>query len=194
MIDPLKTALRSLRYVIPLLVLALAACGPPYTIIKQSAPSALTGTTAMGVNFDFSNVAISGKRMTEEQWLASRDDNGRTTYTETKQKAADGFVRKLHEQGGGASVAAGAAPAGGVQVNVYVDFWEEGAYIGVTAWPSQIQARIQFVKDGAATDEISIQCRVDASLYAPSPHQRLNRCGEILGEFTARFMRDTTGG
>ena len=70
---------RRVRFPSLLLVLALGlsslACVPHYQVIAKSGPpSALVGLGAVWVQYDYSHVAISDKRMSEEQWLASREN------------------------------------------------------------------------------------------------------------------------
>jgi hypothetical protein len=176
-----------------LMLAPMAAC-LPYEVIKQSGPpSALVQTRAMAVQWDFSKIQIGGDRMTEQQWLDSREeDKDRATYEETKQKAVAGFVRGLARKLGDYQISEGAASGGAIQVTVTPEFWEEGAYVGVAAWPSQINARVQFTKDGTVVDEILVKVQEAASMMTPSPQQRFNTCGERLGEYTALFVQKST--
>lgn len=175
------------------LVLALAfttsAC-INYEVLKQSGPpSALVGMTGLSVAYDYSQIAISNKRMSEQQWLETREkDEHRNTYLETKNSANVGVVEGLNKWLGGVPISVGVAPAGAVQATVVYEEWEEGMYAGVVAWPSEITARIVFSKDGQVLDEIRIRTKEDASLITPAPQQRLHTCGKRIGEYTAEYI------
>ncbi len=181
----------------PVLLVAIGllatACMPPYQIIQQSGPpSALAGATAMAVEYDYSQIAISDKRMSEQQWLDSREkEEHRKTYLETKESANTGVVEGLAAKIQGVQFSTGTA-ASGVQIKVIYTEWEEGVYAGVVAWPSKITARVQFLKDGALTDEILIHVEEVASLYTPAPQQRLHTCGKKIGELAAHYIVNTT--
>jgi hypothetical protein len=181
---------------VPLLLaigLLATACVPPYQIIQQSGPpSALAGATAMTIDYDYSQIAISDKRMSEQQWLDTREkEEHRKTYLETKESANTGIVEGLSAKIQGVQFAIGAA-ASGVQIKVIYTEWEEGVYAGVVAWPSKITARVQFLKDGTLTDEILIHVEEVASLYTPAPQQRLHTCGKKIGELAAHYIVNTT--
>ena len=176
------------------LAFATTACFKPYTIIQQSGPpSALVGTTALAVQFDYSNIAISNKRMSEQQWLDTREkDEHRNTYLETKNSANVGIIEGLQKHVKGATISEGQAPAGGIQVTVSYVYWEEGVYAGVVAWPSQVTARIIFTRDGEKLDEIEVNNKEDATLVTPAPQQRIHTIGQRLGQFTASFINSST--
>lgn len=173
--------------------LLATACVPPYQIIQQSGPpSALAGATAMTIDYDYSQIAISDKRMSEQQWLDTREkEEHRKTYLETKESANTGVVEGLSAKIQGVQFAIGAA-ASGIQIKVIYTEWEEGVYAGVVAWPSKITARVQFLKDGTLTDEILIHVEEVASLYTPAPQQRLHTCGKKIGELAAHYIVNTT--
>ncbi|MFO7564172.1 MAG: hypothetical protein R6X02_16115 [Enhygromyxa sp.] len=189
---PLFVALR--RRALPMLavlVLALvsSACAH-YEVLRQSGPpSALQGVNNIAVTYDYSEIAISDKRMSEEQWLETREkDEHRNTYLETKESANTGVVEGLTKKLGGVTVTAGEAAPGGIQATIVYEEWEEGMYAGVVAWPSRITARVVFSVDGQVVDEIRIRTKEDASLYTPAPQQRLRTCGKRVGEHTAEYI------
>ena len=181
-------------------VLALAlssmACFKTYTVIQQSGPpSALVGATAFAVQFDYSNIAISDKRMSEEQWLETREkDEHRQTYLETKESANTGMLEGLQKGLAGAQLTPGVAPAGGIQITVSYTYWEEGMYAGVVAWPSIVTARVIFTRDGETLDEIEVTGKEDASMFTPAPQQRIHTCGQRLGEYSSQFIKKTSAG
>lgn len=178
-----------------LLALAMTTLGcVPYAIIVQSGPpSALAGATTMAIKYDYSQVGISDKRLTEQQWLDSREkDEHRNTYLETKESANKGVAEGLSKKIAGVTFTEGDAPAGTIQATVFYTEWEEGMYAAVVAWPSKITARVVFSKDGVVVDEINIHVEEQASLYTPAPQQRLHTCGKRLGEYTAQYILDTT--
>ncbi len=165
-----------------------------YEVLRQSGPpSALVGVTSISVNYDYSQIAISDKRMSEQQWLDTREkDEHRQIYLETKDSANVGFVEGMTKKMGGVTVSVGEAPAGTVQATVVYEEWEEGMYAGVVAWPSKITARVVFSKDGQVIDEIRIRTKEDASLYTPAPQQRLHTCGQRVGQYTAEYILAVT--
>jgi hypothetical protein len=174
------------------LVLALlsTACVQHYEVLRQSGPpSAMVGVSSLTVNYDYSQIAISDKRMSEQQWLDTREqDAHRQIYLETKESANTGFVEGLTAKMGGVTLSVGEAPAGTIQATVVYEEWEEGMYAGVVAWPSKITARIVFSRDGQVLDEIRVRTYENASLYTPAPQQRLRTCGKRVGEYTAEYI------
>jgi hypothetical protein len=176
-----------------LLVLALAssACFPHYQVISHSGPpSALVGLGAVWVQYDYAFVAISDKRMSEEQWLASREkDEHRTTYLESKDSANYGFAEGLAKGLPGVKINPGPAPAGAIQITVSYLAWEEGMYAGVVAWPSRATARVIFGRDGQTLDEIEVSTAEDASVFTPVAQQRFHTCGQRLGQFASEYVR-----
>lgn len=189
---PLFEVLR-LRALPMLAVLMLALLGSAcahYEVLRQSGPpSALNGMTALAVNYDYSQIAISDKRMSEQQWLDTREkDEHRNTYLETKDSANTGVVEGLTKKVGGVSVTAGEAAPGAIQATVIYEEWEEGMYAAVVAWPSKITARIVFSKDGQVVDEIRVRTQENATIYTPAPQQRLHTCGKRVGEYAAEYI------
>jgi hypothetical protein len=190
------SALDRIRHLIPslMLVLGLAfgamAC-VPYTIITSSGPpSALVGVTAMAIQYDYSNVRISDKGLSEEEWLSSREkDEHRATYLETKDSANVGVLEGMSKRLSGVQIVPGQAPAGTIQITVSYTAWEEGLFAGPVAWPSKITARIIFTRDGQVLDEISVNTAEDASLFTPAPQQRLHTCGQRIGDFAAQYVQ-----
>lgn len=177
-----------------MLTLVLVSACAHYEVLRQSGPpSALVGMSSLTIKYDYSQIAISDKRMSEQQWLDTREkDEHRQTYLETKESANTGVVEGLTKKLGGVSLAVGDAPAGTMQATVIYEEWEEGMYAGVVAWPSKITARIVFSQDGQVLDEIRIRTKEDASLYTPAPQQRLHTCGKRIGEFTAEYILNVT--
>ncbi len=174
------------------LALASLACVPAhYAVIKQSGPpSALTGASAVWVQYDSSHVAISDKNMTEEQWLATREkDEHRQIYLDSKNSANVGFAEGFAAGLAGVQINPGQAPAGAIQITVSYLFWEEGMYAGVVAWPSKATARVIFSRDGQTVDEIEVSSAENASVFTPAPQQRFHTLGQRLGEYAAEYVR-----
>lgn len=189
------SVLDRIRHLIPSLVLVLGlalgamACVPWTVITVSGPPSALVGVTAMSVQYDYSNIRISDKGLSEEEWLASREkDEHRNTYLETKDSANIGIMEGMTKGLPNVQLVPGVAPAGAIQITVSYMAWEEGLYAGVVAWPSKVTARIIFSRDGQTLDEISVNTAEDASLFTPAAQQRFHTCGKRLGEFAAKFV------
>lgn len=189
---PLITRLTQLLMVFALALTSMACAH--YEIIRQSGPpSALTGMSGVAIQYDYSKIAISSKRMSEDQWLETREkDEHRNTYLETKNSANTGVVEGLNKKLGGVPITEGEAGPGAIQVTVVYEEWEEGLYTPVIAWPSKITARIVFSKDGQVVDEIRIKTQENAALVTPAPQQRLHTCGKRIGERTADFVLKAT--
>jgi hypothetical protein len=193
--DALRQTGRSAMPILTVLMLALTSMGcAHYEVLKQSGPpSAMAGMSALAVNYDYSQIAISDKRMSEQQWLETREkDEHRQTYLETKESANTGFLEGLNKKMSGVTVTVGEAAAGAVQATVVYEFWEEGVYAAVVAWPSKITARVVFSKDGQVIDEIRVKTEEQSSMVTPAPQQRLHTCGKRLGEFTAEYVLAAT--
>jgi hypothetical protein len=175
------------------LALTSLACTPYKIIVQSGPPSALAGATTMTIRYDYSQVAISNKRMSEQQWLDSREkDEHRNTYLETKESANTGISEGLVKKISGVQFANGEAPAGTIQITVFYLEWEEGMYAGPVAWPSKITASVQFSRDGQVLDEIQMHVEEQASLVTPAPQQRLHTCGKRIGEYAAHYIVNTT--
>jgi hypothetical protein len=176
------------------LVLAFAslACFPHYQVVSKSGPpSALIGLAEVWVQYDYGHVAISDKRMTEEQWLASREkDEHRHNYLESKDQANYGFAEGLAMGLAGLRVNPGQAPAGAIQITVSYLEWEEGMYAGVVAWPSKATARVIFTRDGQTLDEIEVSTAENASVFTAAPQGRFHTLGQRLGQYAAEFVRN----
>lgn len=179
---------RALPMLATLMLALLSSACVHYEVLRQT-PSALVGASSMTVNYFYTEVAISDKRMSEQQWLDTREkDEHRQTYLETKESANTGVIEGLSSKLGGVALSVGQAPPGTIQISVVYEEWEEGMYAGVFAWPSKITARVVFSKDGQVLDEIRIRTQEDASLYTPAPQQRLHTCGKRIGEWTAEYI------
>jgi hypothetical protein len=175
------------------LALTTLACVPYQVIVQSGPPSALAGATTMTIRYDYSQIAISDKRMSEQQWLDSREkDEHRNTYLKTKESANTGVSEGLVKKISGVQFATGDAPAGTIQITVFYMEWEEGMYAAVVAWPSKITARVQFSKDGQVLDEIQIHVEEQASMVTANPEQRFLTCGKRIGEWTAHYIVNTT--
>jgi hypothetical protein len=158
--------------------------------MRSGPPSALTGLTAVWVQYDSSYVAISDKNMTEEQWLATREkEEHRQIYLDSKNAANVGFAEGLAGGLAGVAINPGQAPAGAIQITVSYIFWEEGMYAGVVAWPSRATARVIFSRDGQTVDEIEVSTTENASVFTPAAAQRLHTCGQRLGQYAAEYVR-----
>lgn len=182
--------LTSLLFVLVLALSSLGCATTPYVVLVQSNPSALQGLGAVWVQYDYSYVAISDKRMSEQDWLATREkDEHRQIYLETKDSANQGFAEGLATGLAGVQINPGQAPAGAIQITVSYIEWDEGMYAGVVAWPSKATARVIFSKDGQTMDEIEVRTAENASVFTPAPQQRLHTCGQRLGQFAAQYVR-----
>jgi hypothetical protein len=176
-----------------MLALTSMACAHYEVLTQSGPPSAMAGMTSMTVSYDYSQIAISDKRMSEEQWLETREkDEHRQTYLETKESANTGIIEGMTKKMGGVTVTVGEAAAGAIHATVVYEAWEEGMYAAVVAWPSKITARVVFSKDGQVLDEIRVKTQENASIYTPAPQQRLHTCGKRLGEFTAEYILNVT--
>jgi hypothetical protein len=175
-----------------MLALTSLACFPHYQVVSHSGPpSALIGLQAVWVQYDSSFVAISDKRMSEEQWLASREKDGhRQNYLESKDQANYGFAEGLAMGLAGLRVNPGQAPAGAIQITVSYLEWEEGMYAGVVAWPSKATARVIFTRDGQTLDEIEVRSYENASVFTAAPQGRFHTLGQRLGQYAAEFVRN----
>jgi len=186
---PVPVALFILSFVLA----TTTGCFKRYTVIKQSGPpSALQGTTAMAVQFDTSNIAISKDRMSEQQWLETREkDEHRANYTDSLQAANTNFLSGLQSRLNGVALSMGQAQPGQLQITVSYTWWEEGMYAGVVAWPSEATARVMFSRDGEVLDEIEVKTKEDANLGNADPRARFRTIGTRLGQFTAQFINDS---
>lgn len=171
----------------------MVACAPYKVIQRSGPPSALAGMDTLYVQFDYSRVQISSDRMSEAQWLETREkEQHRNTYLETKNSANTGILGGLSNKLE-INVAEGAAPAGAVQATVTYLEWEEGLYAKVVAWPSRVVAHVIFSIDGEVVDEIKVASQEQSTLIMVTPQQRISVIGKRLGQNTARFIAKASG-
>ncbi|MCB9765715.1 MAG: hypothetical protein H6739_38430 [Alphaproteobacteria bacterium] len=175
-----------------LIAVTFGAGCTPYTVLKQSAPSALLGQTSYHVEPSYDNLKVGGK--SEDAYLAEKDADTRESFQGDKEGMHQAFVEGFASAGvkDGYSVGHTGAKDGDVEVTVSWEFVEPGVFTAFVNIPTRVAARVAFSVNGELTDEIMVEAMVEADVYHPSSGQRMRDAARICGGYTARYIRDQT--
>lgn len=170
-----------------------AGCRPWRVLLESGPPSALQGAQYVDVVFDYRSALLGGR--SEQAWLASQPPHDVAAYHEVKRELEEAFLQSLssHVAVPVQRAPPGVAAPGGVLLVVRVTKIEQGKYVVVYAMDSELDAILEWQRSGRATDAISIQTRVEASMTRPAIIQRMRVAADRLGELTARFFNDKQG-
>ena len=169
-----------------LLVAALAGCGPPWKVLKESSPPAIKGKASFAVVADFGGMMVGGK--SEAEYLAEKDEDAKANFAGDKDGMTEHFIKEL-SGAKGISIAGDPASAD-VVVTVKWVFVEPGVYTAVFNKPTTVTARVSFAVGGEVMDEIEITYTQQADIYHPSSGQRMRNCAEEIGAIARKFINE----
>ncbi len=172
--------------------LALAGCGPKWVVLTQAAPNPLAGQTKFGLMpVDYTGLIVGEK--SEAEYLASKDEETRTSWVGDKGGIDTEFGKVLMEKASGAGINVVKATGPGdapFMIRPKVEFIEPGIYTYVFNKASQVRMKIQITTpDGKVLDEIAIKHGTPASITNPAVGNRLRDDGEGLGAITAGYLK-----
>lgn len=168
-------------------LIACAACAPPWTVVRQSGPpSALRGAQSVGIYFDYSQVMIDGHP--EQTFLANNDD---VDAQAKLQGVKDAFEAGVMEGAlGSVPVQVGKQLQGAdVAVTVRVDSLVRGKYAVIYRRDTEAHVSMLWTRGDALTDEIQTNAYAQASIQQPSIVQRAQIAGREIGRILGQFYR-----
>lgn len=171
-----------------LILLACAACAPPWTVVRQSGPpSALRGAQSVGVYFDYSQAMVDGQP--EAAFLANNDD---VDAQEKLQSVKDAFEAGVMEGAlGSVPVQVGKQFQGAdVAVTVRVDSLVRGKYAVIYRRDTEVHVSMLWTRGEALTDEIQTNAYAQASMTQPSIVQRAQIAGREIGRILGKFFQN----
>lgn len=173
------------------LVLLVGACSVPWKVVKESGPpSALSGASAVAVQFDYASLIVEG--MSESAWVAqqkAKDGEYEKTWADLKARFEEHYMGGFSgEWGPVGRVAAGAPkPENTILVQVKINSLDMGHYIPFATSRSQITVNVVWDAKGPE-DEIMITGSDTPSLVNPSIFQHVGHIGNYLGKVSAKFL------
>jgi hypothetical protein len=189
--DPMERTCRSGRGAVVAFLWLLAACAPPWQIVRQATPNPFLGQQAFVIApMSFVNLVVGEKP--EAVYLAGKDPAQRGSWDQDKAAMAQHFFESVRGSAQGISIQPGSQ--GAFVVEPQVSFIEPGFYVGVAARSSEINMVLRIRKGGVLLDEISIGGNVPANLFNPSVGGRLREGASALGGITGRYLVHRTTG
>ena len=166
----------------------LVGCSsPPWTVIRQSSPSALRDHQKMTVQVSSESLTMAGEPL--ESWLAARPEKERTSMQEVIQQTGEGFRVGVDE-----SLSIELASASGpptpdeLRLTAHLVDIIKGKYAVMYSSPSTLRARLVWTVGDVVVDEIETQISVAASVYKPAVLQRMKECGRRTGRRAAKYF------
>lgn len=170
-----------------LLTVALTACVPAWTVIRQAAPNPLTGQTAFAVTpLSFDGLYVGEK--TEQAYQSEKSGDQQHSWQTDKVEMAQNFLAEIKDRSQGLAITLGQG-GGNYAVRARVLFIEPGFYAYVAAHPTEVVMRLEVLSpQGAVLDEIEVRVAVEATMVSPSSGGRLRRAGRRLGGIAADYL------
>ncbi len=166
-------------------LLASAACGPHWTVVRQAVPDPFVGKP----QFTVEKVRFDGLRVgdkTETEYLSGKDDEQRRSWQTDKDAMSEAFAVGV-ASGEGLSV--GLPRPDAATVRPIVTFIEPGFYAGVAAGSTRVDVTVQVLNaQGVVLDEIQASSAVAASMTNPASGTRMREAAEDLGRITADYL------
>lgn len=171
---------------------ALAACGPPYRILRLAVPNPLLRAGSFSVEpIHYEMLSVGG--MPEAAYLAGKTPEQIASFTTDKVETAGRFVASLMgaAANNGQRMIAGPPPdANTFVIRPFAIFYEPGVYAYAFARNTELELRVQVLTaQGTMLDEIATRAVVAASLYNPSSGGRMRGAGDQLGRYVAEYLR-----
>lgn len=170
------------------LPLLLAACVPPWAVIRQATPNPFIGQSAFAVaELNFDGLRVGEK--SEQAYLSAKDQQQQGSFATDKVEMAANFTETLKSSAAGLSFSQPGAAAG-YTVRPHVVWIEPGFYAYVAAHPTEVVMKLQLLDaKGALMDDIEVRVSVAATIANPSSGGRLREAGRQLGAIAADYLR-----
>jgi hypothetical protein len=172
-----------------LLLLALAGCGPPWTVVRQAVPSPLVGQKDFVVMpIDFSGLQVGVK--SEAGYLAEKDQESRAKWVGDKAAMNAEFSKALvHEAADRGIKVMGPDAQASFVVHPKVSWLEPGFYAYVANKPSEVRMTLVISDpNGTVIDEITMKHQTAATMTNPAVGNRLRDDAEALGRYAGEYL------
>jgi hypothetical protein len=170
----------------PVSLAALAACGPPWAVLRESGPpSALESKASVAVAFDRTETMVGKQTLTE--YVSQREEK-EAKFSAWLDEMEQAFVESMAAHANPIRVAAG--QAGEVQLTVKVTWLQEGFYAHVASQPTVLRVQLEWRVGGQLADAIEYETQLQASITRASNRKRLLWCAEEAGRIAARFLTE----
>ncbi|HZO12658.1 MAG TPA: hypothetical protein VFB62_05360 [Polyangiaceae bacterium] len=177
------------RFLMALFVIALPACGPPWSVVRQAVPNPLLGQKHFVVMpIDFSGLSVGEK--SEAGYLAEKDEESRRNWLGDKAAMNEEFGRALtgeaHERG---IIVMDPRGRANFVVHPKISWLEPGFYTYFANQPSEVRMTLVISDpNGTVVDEIAMRHSTPASLSNPAVGNRLRDDAEGLGHITGEYL------
>lgn len=184
--------------------LALVACAPPYTVIRQAIPNPFVAMRSYSVEpIHFESLQISN--VPEAQWMAGRSPESQNSYMVDRQAMVERFVERMTRRNPGLEIIAGPPPSPQTFIIRPILEFMEPTRVRVTYNGRNMQThietfarmRVQILNQaGQVMDEFIIMTTVEQSLFNPITFAlggRFRVAADRLSDLTTRYLRDRTG-
>src|SRR5690606_20233729 len=164
--------------------LTVAACGPPWVVIKQSGPpSALSGAENIAVVFD---------EMDRPPEMGDSEEEGQK-LSDMQDAIAAGFMQAIAGERKDVRQMPARGDDGGTYIVLRVQDLDPGKYAVVYSRASRLVVRLEWYRNNELVDEIEITTTENATITTPSILQRLKLCGARTGELAMAFLDQAQG-
>jgi hypothetical protein len=180
--------------------LLAAACGGPWTVVKQSSPNPFNAQVQFSVApVTFNNLKV-GKKL-EGEWLASKKPEAQQSHQNDKALFSQRFQQMMVTKAKGLNIQPmmdGQPPAGfSIRPNIY--WFEPGFYAVVAANATQIRMVVDVVDPaGQLVDQIEVAAAQHPQLaFTPivfyTVTERLMKTAEEAANRVTRYLRERSG-
>jgi hypothetical protein len=167
----------------------LAACGPPWAVVRQANPNPMLGKKDFVVMpIDFSGLRVGEKD--EAGYLAEKDAESRNNWLGDKAAMNEEFARALTGDAAdrGIRVMGPDAKANFV-IHPKISWLEPGFYAYAVNRNSEVRMTLVISDpNGTVIDEISMVHSTPASMTNPAVGNRLRDDAEGLGHYTGEYL------
>jgi hypothetical protein len=167
-------------------LLLTAACGTPWTVVRQASPDPFAGKPDLIVEpLHFDSTQVGEK--SEKEYAAGKQPDEQASWQADKQGMSERFEAGLMSEGEGTLHVGG---PGGATVRPIVTFIEPGFYAYVASHPSEVDISVMVLDAaGNVADEITAKVVVGASMTDPASGTRLRQAAERLGKIVAQYLK-----
>lgn len=168
-------------------MLFLAACAPPYVIIRQAQPSPFTQVCALQLDpVHFEGMRVGEK--SEDQWMGKKNESEQHSWNEDKRTMNENFDSAVGDRIGPAVI----QPNAPFILVPRVLFYEPGFYGGVIARDTEVDMQIAIVdaKTNQEVDVVESSVLVPSNLINPSTGGRFHTAGKQLGARFGRYLAE----
>ncbi len=173
-------------------VVVLAACGPPYRIVRYATPNPLRGAARIVVDHaSYEGLSVGNEPL--PVYFSHRSPEQQASFQADQAAMAERFFEHLAERNPGRIIPAPAADAATLHLRINVFFMEPGVYAYIFSRATEVRASVRIVApDGQILDEIALHATVQAGGFNPSSGQRFRQAGNVLADHVTAYIEDRT--